>query len=91
MNNCWKCIIGYEIGIEGFDSEPMYNKKIFKNQIKSYDGKANTDFHGFPKGGSHCVCLLVIVIDPVFKMCKNYYLQLFLKENKMSQVINKEI
>ena len=82
---------------EGFDSEPMYNEKYLKTKGNSYDGKINTNFDGGAKQGSHCVCLLVIVIDFVFKMFKNYYPQLFLevfkyivKENKISKFINKE-
>ena len=81
---------------EGFDSEPMYNEKYLKTKANSY-GKINTNFDGGAKQGSHCVCLLVIVIDFVFKMFKNYYPQLFLevfkyivKENKISKFINKE-
>ena len=83
---------------EGFDSEPMYNEKYLKTKANSYYGKINTNFDGGAKLGSHCVCLLVIVIDFVFKMYKNYYPQLFLevfkyivKENKISKFINKEI
>ena len=32
---------------------------------------------GMPKGGSHCFCLSVILIDSVFQMGKNYYPQMF--------------
>ena len=35
-----------------------------------------------PKEGSHRICLSIILIDSVFKMSKNYYPQMFLKECK---------
>ena len=35
-----------------------------------------------PKEGSHCIFLSVVLIDFVFKMGKNYYLQVFLKQFK---------
>ena len=35
-----------------------------------------------PKEGSHHICLSIILIDSVFKMNKNYYPQMFLKECK---------
>ena len=39
------------------------------------------------KGGSHCVCLSVIIIDSVFKMGKNYYQNYLYKEYK--HVVNR--
>ena len=52
-------------------------RKIFL-KIKSYEGKANTNFHNdkIPEEGYHCICLSVILIDSVFKNC---YPQLFLE------------
>ena len=46
------------------DSEPLYNKKKFGNQTKSYGDKA-TGFHDkeIPKVGSNHTCLAVITID----------------------------
>ena len=35
-----------------------------------------------PKEGSHCIFLTLMLIDPAFKIGKNYYLQVFLKEYK---------
>ena len=56
------------------------------------------DDNGMPKESSHGVCLSVILLDSVFKMCKNYYSQVFLEEceyvieeNKMSKFIKKEL
>ena len=53
---------------KGFDSEPVYNKKYLKTKTKFYEGKINTNFHDdrVPKEGSHCICLLVILIDSIF-------------------------
>ena len=75
-------------------------KNLIKNEIKSYDGRINTNFHNniIPKEGSHCVCSSVTLIDSDFRMGKNYYLQVFLgeckyfvKENKMNKFINDEL
>ena len=62
----------------------MNNEKYLKTKIKSYEGKTDTNFHddGFPKDSSCCICLSLIFIDSVFKMGKNYYLQVFLEECK---------
>ena len=40
-----------------------------------------------PKWGSHCICLSVILIYPVFKKGKNCYPQVFLEEYKW--IVNK--
>ena len=67
-----------------FDSEPLHNEKYLKTKIKSDEGKANTDIYdyGMPKEGTHYICLLVILVDSVFKIGKNYYPQVFLEEHK---------
>ena len=64
-----------------FDRDPIYNSKDLKNKIESYEEKVNTNFHNdkVPKEGSLCVCLLVVVIDFVFKIGKNYYSQVLLE------------
>ena len=36
----------------------------------------------YQKKGSHCICLSQILIDPVFKIGKGYYLQKLLEECK---------
>ena len=48
-------------------------------QIKSEEDKSIHD-NEMLKENSHCICLSVILTDHVFKMGKNYYLQVFLKE-----------
>ena len=58
--------------------------KSWKAKIKSYNGKINTNFQNnkIPKEGSHFTCLLVILIDSVFRTGKNYYPQAFSGEKK---------
>ena len=59
----------------------MYNEKYPKTKIKTYQRKINISFHDniIPKGGFHCIFLLIILIDSVFKVGKNYG-KVFLKE-----------
>ena len=66
------------------DSEPVYNKKNLKDQIKSYNGKINTNFHNnkIPKEDSQYICLSLILIDSGYRTSKNYYPLLFLEECK---------
>ena len=85
---------------KGFDRDPIYNSKDFKNKIKSYEEKVNTNFHNDKvlKECSLCICLSVVLIDFVLKMGKNYYSQVLLeeckhvgKETKMPKYITKNI
>ena len=64
-----------------FDSEPVYNEKYLNAKIKSYNGKINTHFHDnkVQKEGFQFICLLVILIDSVFRTSKNYYPQVFFR------------
>ena len=65
-------------------SEPVYNEKYLKANIKSYNGKINTNFdkNKIPREGSQFICSSVILIDFVFTTGKNYYPQVFLEECK---------
>ena len=66
-------------------SEPVYkSEKYLKIKIKSYDRKINTSFHdnSVPKESSHRVGLSVTLIDSIFKMAKNHYLQASLKDSE---------
>ena len=67
-----------------FDSEPVYNEKYLKAKVKSYNWKINTNFHNnkISKEGSQFICLSVILIDSIFRTCRNYYPQVFLEECK---------
>ena len=78
-----------------FCRKPAYDGKYLKNKIKSYNGKNNTNFHNnkIPKEDSQCICLLIILIESVYKKDKAYYTQVFLekcqyvvKENKTSKL-----
>ena len=80
MISCYKNIIKFvkknrnSIKKE-FDSEPVYYEKHLKTKIKSCKGKINTNFYNnkIPKGSSHCIYLLVILTDSVFRTVKSYY------------------
>ena len=69
-----------------FDSEPVYNEKYLKAKIKSYNWKINAniddDDNKGLKEGSRFISLSVILIDSVFRIGRNYYPQVFLKECK---------
>ena len=78
----------------------MYYEKYLKNKIKSYEGIISIHFHdgGTPEKGSHCIFLLEILIDTVFKLIKNYYSQVLseeltyiVKEIKMGNIISDKI
>ena len=58
-----------------FDSRLVYNEKYLKAKIKSYNGKISTNFHNnkIQRKGFQLICLLVILIDSVFRTGKNYY------------------
>ena len=84
--NCQKNIIKSGIkSTKGFDSEPLYNGKYLKTKTKSYEGKISPNFYNDrirKKERSHCIFLLIILIDSVIKMGKNYFSQIFLEECK---------
>ena len=40
-----------------------------------------------PKESSHCICLSVILIDPVLKTDENYYPPVFLKEYTLKWLV----
>ena len=67
-----------------FDSKPVCNEKYLKAKTKSSNGKINTNFHGneIPKEDSQYVGLSVVLIDPLFRVRKNYHPQMFLEECK---------
>ena len=64
-----------------FDSQPAYNKKIFKTKIKSH-GDEVTDFYDkeIPKVDSNHTCLAVVSLYSALKKDGSYYPQVFLKE-----------
>ena len=50
-----------------------------KNKLKPYKWKTNTNFHNnkIPKESSQCICLLVSLINSVFRKGNNYYPKVF--------------
>ena len=78
------------------DTAPVYNENYWKTKIQSHEWKINTNFQEdeISKKGSHCIYLSVILIDSVFPMGKNYYLEVFLeckhivKEKEVTKYIN---
>ena len=67
-----------------FDSEPVYNQKCLKGKTKSQNGEIKANFHNskMSKEDSQYICLSVILINLIFRLGKNYYLQKFLEECK---------
>ena len=89
MMNYWKNKMKFgkklkTVSKENFIVEPVYNDKYLKAEIKSYNGKINTNFHDnkITKEGSNLICLSVILIESVFRTGKNYYPQVLLEECK---------
>ena len=62
----------------------LYNEKYLNTKQKFYEGKINTNFLNdkIQKEGSQCICLLVTLIDSVYRAGKNYCPQVFLEECK---------
>ena len=49
-----------------FVSEPIYNGKLLKTKIKSYDGEATVSYDKeMPNAGSKHIYLAVVTIDSV--------------------------
>ena len=65
-----------------FDSEPVFDEKYLKAEIKFYNGKINRNFHNtkIRKERSQFICLSVILIGSAFRRGKNYYPRVFLGE-----------
>ena len=96
----WRTISGL-LRVE-FDSEPVYGDidSYIKTKVKMYDNRVNTNFQGkdVPKGDASYNCLSLIMLDPVAKIGKKYYPQVFLEEckyvkrkNKIMNYINDDI
>ena len=84
MMNYWKNKMKFgkklkTVSKENFIVEPVYNDKYLKAEIKSYNGKINTNFHDnkITKEGSNFICLSVILINSVFRTGKNHYPKCF--------------
>ena len=62
-------------------SEFVNNTKYLKAQIASYNRKIKITYIflniNIPKEGSQCISVPAILVDPVFRLGNNYYLQVF--------------
>ena len=65
------------------NSEPVYNDKYIKTNIKIYNNRVYTNFQDnkIPKDKEYFACLSVILLDSIFvNSDKEYYLQMLLEE-----------
>ena len=71
---------------KGFDSEPVYNHKCIKTNIKMYNNKINTNFEGnnkIPENNEYCTILsAAVLLDSVVTIENDYYAQVFLEQCK---------
>ena len=83
-----------------FHSRPVYDQKYLKAKVREFDGKIKTNFldDKVPKENEHYICIVCITIDPVMRMEKQNYLQVYLEEckykikkTKMAKFINIEL
>ena len=84
-----------------FNSEPVYNDKYIKTEVKIYNNKVYTNFqhNKIPKDNEYCACLSVILSDSIFvNSGKEYYPQIFLEEckyviknRKITNIINEDL
>ena len=73
MMNCLKIYNGIWRKVSnGIKKYFIVNLYTIISQIKSYEGKINTNFHNdkIPKEGSQCICPSVILIDSVYRTGK---------------------
>ena len=63
---------------------PVYDEKYIKPKVKEFNGVVNANFWGdkAPKEGVHYNCIACISIDPVMKMGKKNYPQVYLEKCK---------
>ena len=64
-----------------FHSEPIYDDKYIKTNVKTFSCMINTLFSGneIPKEKIHYVCIAAICIDSVLKVNKRNYPQVYLE------------
>ena len=85
---------------KGFNSEPVYDNKYIKTNVKIYNNRINTNFHGnkMPEENEYYTCLSVILLDSLVKIDNDYYPQIFVEEckyavkkKKIMNTINEEL
>ena len=64
-------MIKYKLGIN-FHSEPVYEYKYLKAEVRVFDGVIKTNFLGnnIPKENMHYTCTACITIDSVMRIDK---------------------
>ena len=64
-----------------FDTKSVYNEIYQKTEIKSYNGKINTNFNNneIRKEGFQFFCFSLILIDSVYRRDINYCTEAFLE------------
>ena len=79
---------------------PVYDEKYIKTNVREFNGVIKTNFLGdeIPKENVHYTCIACITIDPVMRMKKKNYPQVYLEEYKhkikkikMAKFINIEL
>ena len=55
-----------------FHSQPVYDEKYIKTEVKAFNGVINTVFsdNKIPKEKNHCTCIAAINIDSIMKIEK---------------------
>ena len=74
-----------------FDSEPVYNEKYLNTEIKSCNGKINTNFHNnkIPQECSQFICLSVILeqVKIIILKCFKKNVNILLKKKKCQSIL----
>ena len=67
-----------------FNSEPIYENKYLKAQVREFDGDIKTNFlnNGLPKENMYYICIVCITIDSVLRINKKKYPQVYLEKCK---------
>ena len=67
-----------------FHSQIIYENKYLKTKVKEFDGSIKTNFldKGLPEENTYYTCFACITIDPLIKMNKKCYPQVYLEECK---------
>ena len=67
-----------------FHSQPIYENKYLKAQVREFNGNVKTNFLGnnVPEENTYYTCIACITLDSVLKMNKKNYPQVYLEECK---------
>ena len=72
---------------ETFHSQPIYDEKYIKTEVKTFNNVINTVFsdNEIPKERNHYSCIAAIKIDSIIKIDKKYYPQVYLEQCKYKE------